>query len=247
MGKLTSSAFVLNCFVLSPIIIQAVELGSKTLLVDEDTCATNFMIRDAKMMQLVSNEKEPITPFVHFVQSLHSERDISTIIVIGGVGDYFDVAQHVLLMDCYKCQDVTAKAKEIVATSNSPTIPSAVFGGIRERSPVASFYHPNGKVRTTRRGLFSYGETEVDLSLVEQVVSKCQTTAIASFLQAISSQASMGTTLLEVLQKIDKLLDHQGMDALSPGEFHGGFTRPRIFEVGAAVNRLRRSGAITQK
>lgn len=166
--------------------------------------------------------------------------------VIGGVGDYFDVADNVLLMDCYHCQDATSRAKEIVATSNAPTIPSESFGTIRERVPIFNLYNPNGKVKTVRTGLFSYGDTEIDLSAVEQVVSSCQTTAIASYLQRIAA-SSTSQTLLQTLKSIEALLDRQGLDALAPGQFHGGFTRPRIFEVGAAVNRIRRPGSIVQK
>ncbi|KAL7559488.1 hypothetical protein ACA910_010304 [Epithemia clementina (nom. ined.)] len=239
-------------------IVEALEMGSQTLLVDEDTCATNFMIRDAKMMKLVANDKEPITPFVRFVRSLHEERQISTIMVIGGVGDYFDVADYVLLMDCYHCQDATARAKEIVAdaasSSNAPTIPSSSFGMIRHRVPITSQYNPNGKVKTLRKGLFSYGDTEVDLSSVEQVASICQTTAISSYLQRIAGSANNNNnnnnnqqTLLEMLRSIESVLDSQGLNALAPGQYHGGFTRPRLFEVGAAVNRIRRSGAVVQK
>ena len=204
------------------------------------------MIRDSKMMKLVAHDKEPITPFVHFVQSLHREQQISTIMVIGGVGDYFDVADYVLLMDCYRCEDATVKAKEIVATASAPQIPSSSFGTIRERVPVASYFNPNGKVKTVRRGLFSYGDTEIDLSLVEQVASSCQTTAIASYLQRITGMTSP-QTLFQLLLSIEKVLDSQGLDALAPGQFHGGFTRPRRFEVGAAINRIRRPGSIGQK
>jgi len=208
------------------------------------------MIRDAKMMQLVANDKEPITPFVHFVQSLHRECQISTIMVVGGLGDYFDVADHVLMMDSYRCEDATLRAKEIVSASNSHTIPSEPFGSIRTRFPVKQVYNPDGKVKTIKRGLISYGDTELDLSSVEQVVSSCQTTAIGAYLQRIAGsptrQQEDRTALVDVIASIDAAVDKQGLDALAPGQFHGGFTRPRHFEVGAACNRLRRPGAMKQ-
>ncbi|MCP4654991.1 MAG: ABC-ATPase domain-containing protein, partial [bacterium] len=45
-------------------LIEALEAGSRTLLIDEDTSATNFMIRDRRMQVLVRKSSEPITPFV---------------------------------------------------------------------------------------------------------------------------------------------------------------------------------------
>jgi predicted ABC-class ATPase len=76
------------------------------------------------MMQLVASEKEPIAPFVRIIRSLYDDCGISTILVVGGVGDYFDVAKNVVVMDCYKCLDVTEQAKQIVANSKaSSSIP----------------------------------------------------------------------------------------------------------------------------
>ena len=93
-------------------IIEGIECGAKTLLIDEDTSATNFMIRDEVMQKLVSNDKEPITPFIEVVRDLYTQKDISTIIVVGSSGDYFDIADTVIQMDCYEPKDVTNKAKE---------------------------------------------------------------------------------------------------------------------------------------
>ena len=116
-------------------------MGAKVLLLDEDTCATNFMIRDSKMMQLVASENEPITPYVRVVQSLHNEHDISTILVVGGTGDYFDVADHVLVMESYRCVDATVHAKEIAAQQHTTdpttlTMAPARFVPPRKRYPI---------------------------------------------------------------------------------------------------------------
>ena len=85
----------------------------KLLLIDEDTSATNFMIRDERMQELVTKEKEPITPFVDKVKQLHRDLGVSTILVMGGSGDYFDVADTVIMMDNYQPRCVTQRAKEI--------------------------------------------------------------------------------------------------------------------------------------
>ena len=98
-------------------IIEALEQSSSLLLLDEDTCATNFMIRDSLMQQLVARAKEPITPFIATVRSIFSELQTSVVMVIGSAGDYFAVADTVLMMDHYRPIDVTAKAKEISAST----------------------------------------------------------------------------------------------------------------------------------
>ena len=109
--------------------MEAIESGAEVLLMDEDTCATNFIVRDSKMQQLVAKKDEPITPFIDTVRQLYTEKNISTVLVLGGVGDYFDVADHVIQMTEYRPTDVTCRAREIAAqfpvkTTHGGQIPS---------------------------------------------------------------------------------------------------------------------------
>ncbi len=92
-------------------IAEAIEVGTSLLLVDEDTSATNFMVRDERMRALV--RKEPIAPFIDLVRPLHRALGISTIVVVGGVGDYLDVADRVILMEDYRATDATDRAREV--------------------------------------------------------------------------------------------------------------------------------------
>merc|ERR1712039_1030818 len=94
-------------------IVEALELGCKAMLIDEDTCATNFMIRDAPMVELVAPEKEPITPFIKRVRPLFDDLGVSTVMVIGGSGDFFPIADTVVCMERYQATDVTEEAKRI--------------------------------------------------------------------------------------------------------------------------------------
>jgi predicted ABC-class ATPase len=224
---------------------QAIELGANTLLIDEDTCATNFMIRDAKMMQLVSCEKEPITPFVRVVTSL-KEQGISTILVVGGTGDFFSVADHVLVMDHYRCEDATDRAKRIVQRSRETfPAPQAPFGPIPPRRIRSSVLAANGKIRVLARNILSYGNTEIDLSMTEQIVSSFQAKAIAKALQCLSESPDVDTSMRARLDALEERLDQAPLDeVLAPGKFHGAMMRPRKLEVGAALNRLRRHNCI---
>eukprot|EP00934_Nitzschia_sp_Nitz4_P001376 Nitzschia sp. Nitz4//scaffold4_size323378//44595//46966//NITZ4_000623-RA/size323378-snap-gene-0.440-mRNA-1//-1//CDS//3329553288//1376//frame0 len=233
-------------------IVEAVEVGANVLLIDEDTCATNFMIRDDKMMQLVAADKEPITPFVRLIRSMYDDQGISTILVVGGTGDYLDVADNVLVMDSYLCQDATERAKQIVANSISVTnVPHqasapATFQVVKPRAVIGRALAPNGKVKVTSQGSVAYGETQLDLDCLEQLVSKSQTAAIAQALKRIPQLADGKSSLVELLQRIDQELDEKGLDFLAPGQCHGGMSRPRLFEIAAAVNRLRHENIITQ-
>ncbi|MCD7954190.1 MAG: ABC-ATPase domain-containing protein [Lachnospiraceae bacterium] len=93
--------------------VEALSAGSRVLLIDEDTSATNFMVRDERMARLVSDEKEPITPFIRKIRGIYDCLGVSTILVVGSSGDYLEVADTVLQMDCYVTRDVTARAKEL--------------------------------------------------------------------------------------------------------------------------------------
>jgi len=137
-------------------IMEAVELGAKTFLIDEDTCATNFMIlRDEKMAQLVPNNMEPITPLLHKIKSLFNEKGIFSVIVMGGSGDSFTVADLVLWMDCYECKNVTTRAKEIAAGSGY-TNDHSTFGGVAgERCPNLAALAPDGKVSVRSKSITS--------------------------------------------------------------------------------------------
>lgn len=90
---------------------EAIELGARALLVDEDISAANFMARDGRMRALVMDES--ITPLLYRVNGLYNTHDISTVVVVGGVGDWLDVPHNVILLDKYVVFDATAKAQSI--------------------------------------------------------------------------------------------------------------------------------------
>lgn len=239
---------------------QSIEAGADSLLIDEDTCATNAMIRDDKMVQLVAAEKEPITPFVRLVRPLYEEIGVSSILVIGGTGDYFDVADNVLVMDCYQCLDATDRAKHIAAQHSTskqasdgqqqPHTPGK-FQMIRsggKRSPIGNVYNAGGKVKVLSKSVVAYGDVEFDLSGLEQLATKSQTNAISSALQRVASIAvNNNVALEEVLNQLEKAMEWESLNALAPGQLNGGLARPRRLEIAGAINRMRRSGAFVQR
>lgn len=230
------------------------------MLIDEDTAANNFMIRDDKMMQLVAAEKEPITPFVRLVRSLYDEIGVSSILVIGGSGDFFDVADNIVVMDCYECHDATSRAKEIAAKSEAAKLVQedkqhsrtpGTFERIRnggKRFLIGNAYNAGGKVKVMSKIVVSYGETEVNLAGLEHLVSKSQTNAISASLQKVALLGTQGNVPLEqILTQLEQSLEKDGFDALAPGQLNGGLARPRRLEIAGAINRLRRAGNIVQR
>src|SRR5699024_6656207 len=142
---------------------------SSVLLIDEDTSATNFMIRDKRMQQLIAPEKEPITPFAHKVKPLYDDYQVSTILIVGGSGDYFDVADHVLIMDEYVLQDVTTKAHDIAKNTGvqKPYHHSEHFGTITQRTPLTASFNSKGKdgrFKVKGRTTILYNKEPIDLA-----------------------------------------------------------------------------------
>lgn len=229
-------------------IMEALEMGAVALLIDEDTSATNFMIRDARMQQLVAKEKEPITPFVDKVRQLADELGVSTVLVAGGSGDYFDVADTVILMDEYVPRDVTARAREIAGSfpTRRRREGGERFGPVPARVPLPQGLDPSrgGRVKVGARSTeeVRFGWEDIDLSAVEQLVDPAQARAIGDMLYYAARRYVNGRrTLREVVGAVMADVEQAGLEVISPPGRgpRGAYALPRPFEVAAAFNRLR--------
>ena len=231
-------------------IVEALEVGASGLLLDEDTCATNFMVRDARMQALVAAEHEPITPLLERVREI-AERGVSTVLVMGGCGDYFEVADRVIAMHDFLPRDASAEARRIAAETPSPRRREATrpLGEPRERIPVATSIDASRgrrevKIDVRERDAIGFGEETLDLRGVTQLVDRSQLRAVghALYLAARRCMAA-DRPLARVVAELESILDAEGLDALDPwrrGDQHpGDFARPRRFEIAAALNRLR--------
>ena len=234
-------------------IIEALELVASSeedlvpvLLVDEDTAATNFMIRDRRMQELIAKDKEPITPFIDKVKQLYADYGVSTILVMGGSGDYFDVADTVIALDNFQAYNVTEKAKEIASNYSISRAAEGgkIFGEISQRVPVPASLDPSRGRRDVRVKVrdvdeLAFGTEEIDLGAVEQIVDSGQLRAIAAAMVYAKQQYMDGKrTLSEIIDLVMADIDAQGMDILSPFP-EGDFAMFRRFELAAAINRLR--------
>ncbi|MBD3369813.1 ATPase [Candidatus Fermentibacteria bacterium] len=228
-------------------IVEALESGSRLLLLDEDTSATNFMIRDVRMQHLVEKSLEPITPFIDRVRELHSVLGVSTMLVLGGSGDYLDIADVVVKMVSYVPRDATSTAREVADRFRSDRR-AEVTQPMREvspRVPLPSSFRLGRRDKVRPKGLHHvrYGRSTIDLSLVEQLVSSSQTNAIAMILTYMAKRYMDGSrSLSEAVDSVLEDVRKNGLDAISPfrGGHPGELALPRKQEICAAVNRYRR-------
>jgi predicted ABC-class ATPase len=227
-------------------IVEFLEIAAKVLLIDEDTSATNFMVRDERMQELVAKEKEPITPFVDKVQKLYRDLKVSTILVMGGSGDYFEVADTVIMMDGYRPRCVTQAAKEIAHRHATKRIDEGgtSFGEVTPRRPRIESFDPSRgrkevKIEAKGLGTILYGRTTVDLSYLEQLVDISQTRSIGLLIHYYAQHyIQRGLPLQEGLERCFHDLGENGLDMLLPYRA-GNLARPRIYEVAGAINRMR--------
>ncbi|WP_294188278.1 ABC-ATPase domain-containing protein [uncultured Clostridium sp.] len=228
-------------------IIEAIEAKSKALLIDEDTSATNFMIRDDLMQRLVSKEKEPITPFIEIVKPLFNEKDISTILVIGSSGDYFDVADTVIQMDNYEAKDVTKEAKALMRGEINKRIEeknlsiNIKFNRKLQKGTIESTYK-GVKIKTMGLSNISINNENIDLRSVEQLVDNEQLNAIGAIMKWIednlmNKNLSLEEVVNEAYSEI-KRNDLISIDKINGGS--GSIAMPRKQEVMAVYNRFRK-------
>jgi predicted ABC-class ATPase len=234
-------------------VAESIEAGARVLLMDEDTCATNFMVRDGRMQQLVAREKEPITAFVNRVQQLSDEHGISTILVMGGSGDYFDVADCVIQMVDFEPRDVTESAREIVRASpyRRKREGGARFPRPKARSIDHSSFNPRneyGHFRISARDPqhLMFGGTEIDLSDVEQLTETAQTRAIGRAIDYAKKYLDGYKPLTEVIARVMADMERGGLDLLDP-KCTGNLAAFRGIDLACAINRLRDLSAVQRR
>jgi predicted ABC-class ATPase len=223
-------------------IAEALEIGTSLLLVDEDTSATNFMIRDERMRELV--KKEPISPFIDLVRPLHRTLGVSTVVVVGGVGDYLDVADRVILMEDYEPGDATPRARKVTSKFPPRTpLGDKVMHPPKMRRVRASSIdlRRGGRENARGRGLHTIelGRERVDLSYLEQLAEAGQTETIARVIGEFAA-AGKSRGVREVVEEALASISERGLGSLGGFEGHPGeLSLPRAQEMVAAINRIR--------
>ena len=226
-------------------VVESLEAGTSLLLIDEDTSATNFMVRDELMQRVISRDMEPITPFLERVRELYDRWGVSTVLVAGSSGAYFHAADRVIQMDRYQPRDVTALAKREAAAfplSTQGLEPAAAPSF--DRRPKASRKFGDGgriKLKSLGRDGVSIDRETIDLRHVEQLADGEQTAALGECMVYAQRRLLDGKRdLRQVVDELEAVLDRQGLEGLCEGRSGVPFlARPRRQEIFACFNRYR--------
>ncbi|ABW28514.1 ABC-ATPase domain-containing protein [Acaryochloris marina] len=225
--------------------IEALELDAKVLLIDEDTTATNLMIRDRRMQSLIAKDQEPITPFIDQICPLYEEHGVSSILVMGGSGDYFEVADTVIALTAYRPENVTGQAHAIAGQYPSDRTCEA-GQPIGTHQPRTLHLNPSAlewkgrpaKVKVHELREIILGREAIDLSYVEQLVESGQLRAIAAAILYLHQSPPTDLNFAQAIRAILYQLSTDGLSALSSFP-EGNFVAFRRFELAAALNRWR--------
>lgn len=249
--------------------VEALEAGAKCLLIDEDTSATNFMIRDELMQRVVAREEEPIIPYIDRVEELSDRLGVSTILVAGSSGSYFHKADYIIQMKQYLPYDITERAKEeaeVFPLKGGQALDAAAFstervvtkgeakgkrsahGGREEHRGNAHGRGTYGKpadreerIKTKTFGTdgFSINKEQVELRFVEQLIDSEQVDALAQILIFMSKNIFDGKKT--VSECVDALYREIGKKGFAAfdGDTSDHLVIPRKFEVYEMLNRCR--------
>ncbi|HBA62250.1 MAG TPA: isopentenyl-diphosphate delta-isomerase [Lachnospiraceae bacterium] len=224
-------------------LIEAAESGSTLLLIDEDTSATNFMVRDDLMQKVIRREQEPITPFLERARDLFEQDGISTILVAGSSGAYFHIADTILQMDHYRPYDITEQVQQILPGYPIPSIhaPNYHLPDFRRILPRMHQGSDFQKVKTYGKDSFQIGKSMVELRCLEQLTDAEQTNALAHLVRYAQSHYMDGKrTLKEIVDLLERELSANGFAHICESRsIPGGLALPRRQEIFCCFNRLR--------
>ena len=235
-------------------IIEAIEAKSQVLLIDEDTSATNFMVRDELMQRVIQKDKEPITPFLERARDLYEKAGISTILVVGSCGSYFYIADQIIQMDNYCPVDITEKTRKLLKEYRKPdceaegfTLPSEKrsisFGSSvvrRKNYRGTGMVEEHEKLKVMGRESLMLGKEQLDLRYLEQLADREQTQTLGYLLKYAKEQYSGKTTdLTALMESLIRKLEKEGIGSVSgQKEIPAGMAMPRRQEIYACFNRF---------
>lgn len=235
-------------------IVEGMEAGSRVFLLDEDTSATNFMVRDTFMQEVISREKEPITPFLERAEDLYKKAGISTILVAGSSGAFFHIADTIIQMDSYHPVDISEKVRALCGKYplNPVKAPEFRFPEshriMQKQTPAVRSHGRNAgrpeqlKIKVHGKDGFLIGKQDVDLRYIEQLIDTEQTVALGLLLKYTIEKLADGTrTIDDIVKYLADQLKHKGLSFLSEGSYIPcGYAMPRIQEIYSCFNRYRR-------
>ena len=218
-------------------LMEALEIDAELLILDEDTVASNFLVRDRTMQALVPNE--PITPLVAQVRSLVDTTGVTLVLVCGSSSAFLPNADTVLQMDCYEMKDVTQKAQQLCKTLSKEQWPVTMTSFRAPAPRELQLPLPGGKTATRHRSVIHIGDDALNLYAVPQLVHASQTRAIETLLRRWAGAVPHGVRLKALIDSVSGEWDRQGMYYLQDKHLDGFLARPRKIDLAQALNRMR--------
>lgn len=225
-------------------VVEAMEAGASVLLIDEDTSATNFMVRDELMQRVIHRDMEPITPLIERMKEMYEKCDVSTILVAGSCGTYFEVADIILQMDHYVPKDITALAKDTAKEFPGLQYPEDEWklpDYNRKPKKNPNVFH-NGRIKIKTMGTdgFMLNHDMIDLRYVEQLVDTQISTCLGHMLKNMEETDMDGKkTLRELIDHLYCEIEKHGFEVICGKSVPGNLAMPRRQEMFACMNRYR--------
>lgn len=226
-------------------VVEGIEAGASLLLIDEDTSATNFMIRDELMQRVIHRDMEPITPFIERIRELYDDYGVSTVIVAGSSGAYFHIADTIIQMDRYVPKDITERAKQAAEdfpAISGPQSPAKQpdFG----RRPSAGPGFRGGeriKMKTMGREAVMINKETIDLRYVEQITDSEQVTALGYCMRYAQKHILDGKKdMRSIVDELERVIEKGTLSALCESSSSVScMAMPRRQEIFACLNRYR--------
>lgn len=226
-------------------VIESMEAGASVMLIDEDTSATNFMIRDELMQRVIHRDMEPITPFIDRILELYQVYGISTVIVAGSSGAYFHIADTIIQMDRYEPKEITKLAKE--TAKDFPAM-----SGMENPAEKPVFircprqgrgFKPNDriKMKTLGKEMVQLNRENIDLRYVEQLADTEQVSALGYCVRYAEKHLFQGKdTIQNVVDKLEEKICREGLSSLCESNSSvANLAMPRRQEIFACLNRYR--------
>lgn len=226
-------------------VIESMEAGASVMLIDEDTSATNFMIRDELMQRVIHRDMEPITPFIDRILELYQVYGISTVIVAGSSGAYFHIADTIIQMDRYEPKEITKLAKE--TAKDFPAM-----SGMENPAEKPVFircprqgrgFKPNDriKMKTLGKEMVQLNRENIDLRYVEQLADTEQVSALGYCVRYAEKHLFQGKdTIQNVVDKLEEKICREGLSSLCESNASvASLAMPRRQEIFACLNRYR--------
>lgn len=226
-------------------VIESMEAGASVMLIDEDTSATNFMIRDELMQRVIHRDMEPITPFIDRILELYQVYGISTVIVAGSSGAYFHIADTIIQMDRYEPKEITKLAKETAKDFPAMSgMENPAEKPVFVRCPrQGRGFKPNDriKMKTMGKEMVQINRETIDLRYVEQLADAEQVSALGYCVRYAEKHLFQGKdTIQNVVDKLEEKICREGLSRLCESNTSvANLAMPRRQEIFACLNRYR--------